>query len=124
MYIYRHLLGTSQQIEEDVKRIHGEKADQTQIEGDRKSSWMIIDYSGDIFVHIMLPEARSFYKLESLWASAARIDLGHILLTKTKGATSAGTTTTTTILPMKNEGTQADSTSTNDGDMSRDPFWS
>jgi len=34
--------------------------------------WVLLDY-GVVVVHIMSPEARSFYDLEGLWADAERI---------------------------------------------------
>ena len=37
-----------------------------QIEGNRSSSWILMDY-GDIIVHIFNQEDRLFYDLERLW---------------------------------------------------------
>ncbi|MBI2793217.1 MAG: ribosome silencing factor [Ignavibacteria bacterium] len=39
------------------------------VEGKGKSSWTILDYF-DVVVHVMLPDAREFYKLERLWGDA------------------------------------------------------
>ncbi len=39
------------------------------IEGKENAEWMLIDYF-DVVVHIFQPEARNYYKLESLWADA------------------------------------------------------
>ncbi|MBQ5458050.1 MAG: RsfS/YbeB/iojap family protein, partial [Bacteroidales bacterium] len=38
-------------------------------EGFENSEWILMDYV-DVVVHIFLPEAREFYKLEQLWADA------------------------------------------------------
>jgi ribosome-associated protein len=38
------------------------------LEGLSNSEWILIDF-GNIIVHIMLPETRQFYNLESLWAN-------------------------------------------------------
>lgn len=39
------------------------------IDGLRNASWVAMDYA-DVLVHVFLPEARSFYDLEHLWADA------------------------------------------------------
>lgn len=35
-------------------------------EGEDTSDWILVDF-GDTIVHLMLPETREFYDLESLW---------------------------------------------------------
>ena len=40
-------------------------------QGKENSFWIILDY-GDIVVHIFQTEYREFYRLEDLWADAAR----------------------------------------------------
>jgi len=44
------------------------------IAGDRNSPWIGMDY-GTVLVHIFLPEYRSFYNLENLWADAKIIEI-------------------------------------------------
>ncbi|PIE20777.1 MAG: ribosome silencing factor [Neptuniibacter caesariensis] len=39
-------------------------------EGQGASDWILVDL-GDVVVHIMMPDARSFYDLERLWGVAA-----------------------------------------------------
>ena len=46
-------------------------------EGYRNAQWVIIDY-GYIFVHIFLPEARDFYRLEQLWSDAKLTEIADI----------------------------------------------
>ncbi len=43
----------------------------THREGHRGQDWYLLDYV-DVVVHLMLPEARSFYRLEDLWGDAPR----------------------------------------------------
>ena len=45
-----------------------------QIEGNRNSSWVLIDY-GDIIVHIFSQEDRLFYNLEKIWTDGKRIEV-------------------------------------------------
>ena len=51
-------------IQEDVKSL-GEKV--LGVEGLRDGGWVLIDI-GDVVLHIMQPDIRSFYKLEELWS--------------------------------------------------------
>lgn len=39
-----------------------------------ESNWVLLDFD-DVVVHLFLPEARTYYGLESLWADAPRLDL-------------------------------------------------
>ncbi len=43
-----------------------------QIEGNRSSSWILMDY-GDIIIHIFSSEDRLFYDLERIWRDGASI---------------------------------------------------
>lgn len=45
-----------------------------QIEGNRNSSWILMDYS-DIIVHIFSKEDRLFYDLEKIWTDGKRIEV-------------------------------------------------
>jgi len=46
-----------------------------QIEGGPAAGWIVLDYL-DCVLHVFTPEARDRYRLEQLWADAARLDLG------------------------------------------------
>lgn len=43
-------------------------------DGYQNAQWIVIDY-GTIYVHIFLPEWRTFYNLEQLWNDAKIIDV-------------------------------------------------
>ena len=47
--------------------------DAKQIEGNQRSSWILMDYS-DIIVHIFSKEDRLFYDLERIWRDGKDID--------------------------------------------------
>lgn len=49
-----------------------------QIEGNRNSSWILMDYS-DIIVHIFSREDRLFYDLERIWTDGKRIEMDDII---------------------------------------------
>ena len=61
------LSSLSDSVWDIVRKETGEKP--LSIDGDRNSPWIGMDY-GTILVHIFLPEYRSFYNLENLWADA------------------------------------------------------
>lgn len=44
------------------------------VEGRSDTGWVLMDYD-DFVVHIMLPEKRSYYDLERLWADAPRLSV-------------------------------------------------
>ncbi|MBD1823517.1 ribosome silencing factor [Cyanobacteria bacterium FACHB-DQ100] len=41
-------------------------------EGFAEGSWIVEDY-GDVIVHVMMPQEREYYGLESFWGHAARV---------------------------------------------------
>lgn len=43
------------------------------VEGQRHGRWILLDYGGEMVIHIFLDETRRFYALERLWADAPDI---------------------------------------------------
>ncbi len=56
-------------VEESLR---GLKAKPIRREGDRDSRWVLLDF-GDIVVHVMHAEERSFYALERLWKDCPEV---------------------------------------------------
>ncbi len=61
------LSALSDSVWEFARKDAGEKP--LSIDGNRNSPWIGMDY-GTILVHLFLPEYRSFYNLENLWADS------------------------------------------------------
>lgn len=61
------LSSLSDSVWETVRTNAGEKA--LSLDGNRNSPWIGMDY-GTVLVHLFLPEQRSFYDLEHLWADS------------------------------------------------------
>jgi len=63
----RHVSAIADHINE-VLRESGVRAIGT--EGEEHGDWVLLDF-GDVVVHVMRPETRVFYDLESLWGEEA-----------------------------------------------------
>ncbi len=48
------------------------------VEGTPESEWLLLDY-GCVVIHVMTPEMREVYRLESLWGDAPRIEAVNFL---------------------------------------------
>ena len=44
------------------------------VEGEREGNWVLMDYL-DCILHLFVPEARDYYRLETLWGEAPRLEL-------------------------------------------------
>lgn len=71
----RQLVAVVDEIE-DRLREQGYKAHHR--EGKSGDDWILISYP-DIAVHVQLPSARAYYRLESLWNDCPRIDLSALV---------------------------------------------
>ena len=60
----RHVGAIADQIRQNLKEAG---RDHVRVEGQRTCDWVLID-TGDIIVHVFLPEVREFYNLEKMWA--------------------------------------------------------
>ena len=60
----RHIAAVVNSVAEDMKK-KGYAADHQ--EGQAGSDWVLLDFV-DLVLHVMLPEARALYDLESLWS--------------------------------------------------------
>ena len=56
-------------ILEGMKKDHG--VTPRRVEGLPEATWILMDYL-DVVVHIFLPEAREYYRLEQLWGEAPK----------------------------------------------------
>lgn len=61
----------AEEVEEQLRRHDG--SGPLRVEGAGDARWILLDY-GDLAVHVLLDEARSFYDLERLWADVGRLD--------------------------------------------------
>ncbi len=59
-------------VEHEVRKALDERPYRS--EGQQNAEWIILDYVS-VVVHILLPEAREFYRLESVWADAVVVTL-------------------------------------------------
>ncbi|WP_196139356.1 ribosome silencing factor [Aliikangiella sp. G2MR2-5] len=50
-----------------VKELKDKELPPIGVEGEDAAEWILVD-SGDVIVHIMLPQTRDYYQLEKLWS--------------------------------------------------------
>lgn len=70
----RQAQAMARDLDLDIKHLRGRrKRNQGGLESE-DSNWVLLDFD-DVVVHLFLPEARTYYGLESLWADAPRLTL-------------------------------------------------
>jgi ribosome-associated protein len=60
------------EVRERLKREEGLAPDH--VEGERDAEWILVDYL-DAILHVFSSEARDYYRLETLWGEAPRLEL-------------------------------------------------
>ena len=50
-----------------VKELKDRELPPIGVEGEDAAEWVLVD-TGDVIVHIMLPQSRDYYQLEKLWS--------------------------------------------------------
>lgn len=60
----RQVKSLADNVVDELKRV-GERP--IGVEGTEQGEWVLVDY-GDLVVHVMLADVRSFYDLEKLWS--------------------------------------------------------
>ena len=64
----RHVISLANYLLENLKKYN---LSLLNVEGKRSGDWVLVD-AGDIVTHLFRPEVRSFYNLESMWASSLK----------------------------------------------------
>jgi len=72
-----HLRAVVANIEEQTRKKLGIKP--RRCDGDSESAWILMDYT-TVLVHVMSPETRDKYNLESLWSDAPKIEAVNALV--------------------------------------------
>jgi ribosome-associated protein len=52
--------------EEIRERLKRDRVVPRRVDGERHGEWILLDYL-DVVVHVFTPDARAYYRLESLW---------------------------------------------------------
>lgn len=70
-----HIRTISDSVVETMKR---SGSGGIRVEGYEGAAWVLMDY-GDVVVHVMAPEQREYYALETFWTDAPRVPIDEML---------------------------------------------
>lgn len=68
-----HLRAISDEIQDKLREQHELRP--RAVDGTLQTAWLVLDYF-DVIIHIMRPDVRKLYDLETLWGDAARVRTG------------------------------------------------
>lgn len=68
----RQAQAIARELDQEVKHWRGRRRRNTGGLETQDSNWVLLDFD-DVIVHLFLPEARAYYRLENLWADAPRL---------------------------------------------------
>ena len=65
-----HLRAIRDEVTDRLRKEHG--LSPRSVDGTLQTAWLVLDYF-DVIVHIMKPDVRAHYDLETLWSDAPRV---------------------------------------------------
>src|SRR5262245_52206170 len=68
-----HLRAISDEIQDKLREEYGLRP--RAVDGTLQTAWLVMDYF-DVIVHVMRPDVRQLYDLETLWGDATRVRAG------------------------------------------------
>jgi len=68
-----HLRAISDEIQDKLREEHDVRP--RAVDGTLQTAWLVMDFF-DVIVHVMRPDVRKLYDLETLWGDAARVRAG------------------------------------------------
>lgn len=73
----------ARELDLDIKHLRGRRKRNHGGPDGEDSNWVLLDFD-DVVVHLFMPEARTYYGLESLWADVPRLDIAETPAARTK----------------------------------------
>ncbi|MBP1629733.1 MAG: rsfS [Bacteroidetes bacterium] len=70
-----HVDAISESVDKEIKIATG--IDPKRVEGMQNCMWVLLDYF-DVVIHVMLEEARDFYRIEAMWKDAPQTHIENV----------------------------------------------